>query len=110
MSIPRYNINSITYATASSVLTIDSSYENLRGGGSFSISGISPVYWFGITDSSRLNNVSTYSISLSASATYNLTFSFYKGAYYNKNEYGLVSSTLSYSTSRTVATITLKTW
>ena len=109
MSIPRYSINSITYASASNVLTINSNYENLRGGGSFSISGTSPLFLFSVSDSAELNNISTYSISLSASTTYNFTFSFYKGGYYNKDVYGITSSTLSYNITRVVSNITLQT-
>ena len=109
MSIPRYSINSITYASASSVLTINSNYENLRGGGSFSILGTPTLYWFGITDSAELNNISTYSISLSASTVYSLTFSFYKGPYNNKDAYGITSTTLSYDISRLVANYSLQT-
>lgn len=110
MSIPQYNINSITYATASSVLTINSNYKNLRGGGSMSITGVSPVFYFSISDSGQINNISTYSISLSSSTLYNFTFSFFKGGYYNVNEFGITASTLSYGLYRDVATnITLQT-
>src|ERR1700744_1823141 len=102
MSIPRYNINTITYASASNVLTINADYENLRGGGSFSVSGFSPLFYFSINNSAALGNIATYSISLSASSVYSLTFSFLKAPYYNKNEFGITASTLSYQMNRVV--------
>ena len=48
MSIPRYSINSMSYATASSTLTINSNYEKLRGYGvkwplAFFYSSVIPV-------------------------------------------------------------------
>lgn len=102
MSIPRFNINTITYATISNVLTINADYENLRGGGSFSVSGFSPLFYFSINDSAALNSIATYSISLSASSVYSLTFSFLKAPYYNVNEFGVAASTLSYQINRVV--------
>ena len=109
MSIARYSINSISYASASQVLTINSNYENLRGGASFSVLGFSQSFWFSITDSAELKNNSTYSISLSASSVYSLTFSVLNGSYYNTNAYGVTSSTLFYEVNRVVNNITLYT-
>ena len=36
---------------------------------------------YGVTQSYAISNTNSYSISLSASTTYNITFSFYKGPY-----------------------------
>lgn len=81
MSVPYYNINSMTYS--SSVLTINADFSNLRDGGSFSVVGFPSTIYFSKTFSGAYSNISTYSISLSASATYNLTFSFFKSPYIN---------------------------
>jgi hypothetical protein len=77
MSLPRSTINSITYT--SSVLSLNVNYSQLRGGGSFSLVGLPSTIYFSATTSYQQNLVSTYSISLSASRTFNLTYSFYKG-------------------------------
>lgn len=79
MSIPYIQVNSLSYATASSVLTLNTSYRYLRGGGSFSITGLPSILYYNALDSSRTAATYTFSISLSASTTYNLVFSFYKG-------------------------------
>ena len=80
MSIPYFYINSMTYSGAvSRVLTVDTGYSFLRGGGSFSISGLPSTLYYSTANSYDNTDVYTFSISLSASTTYNLTFSFYKG-------------------------------
>ena len=84
MSLPRLQINSLTYATSSSVLTLSTNYSHLiGGGGSFSITGLPQTLYYSATTSYATNNTTTFSISLSSSQTYNLTFSFFKGLYYN---------------------------
>jgi hypothetical protein len=62
-----------------SVLTVDTGYSFLRGGGSFSISGLPSTLYYSTRNSYDSTDVYTFSISLSASTAYNLTFSFYKG-------------------------------
>lgn len=79
MAIPFININSISYT--SSVVTIKTNYSYLRGGGSFSVSGFPQTLYYNATSSFAVNSTATFSISLSASSVFNLTFSFYKGPY-----------------------------
>jgi hypothetical protein len=81
MSLPFYFVNSMSYATSSSVLTINADYHRLRGGGSFSLIGFPTAITFSITNPYDVGAISTYSISLSASTTYNLTFSFLSAPY-----------------------------
>lgn len=81
MAIPYLQINSMTYS--SSVLTINTSYGYLRGGGSVSIAGLSATLYYSITESYGTNITKTFSIAVETGTTNNLTFSFYKGPYYN---------------------------
>jgi hypothetical protein len=81
MAIPYLNINSMSYTSSTNVLTVNVNYSYLRGGGSFSITGLPSIIYYGVTNSYALSKSNTYSISLSASTTYNVTFSFYKGPY-----------------------------
>lgn len=80
MAIPYLQINSMTYSA--SVLTVNTSYGYLRGGGSVSIAGLSATLYYSITASYGTSIVKTFSIAV-ATGSYNLTFSFYKGPYYN---------------------------
>ena len=81
MALPFININSITYSTG--VLSVNADYQHLRGGGSVSITGLPSVLYYSKTFSYAAADIATFSISLSASTVYSLTFSFYKGAYIN---------------------------
>ena len=81
MSLPFYYVKSMSYATASSVLTINADYYRLRGGGSFSLVGFPSTITFSISTVYGTGVTSTYSISLSASTTYNLTFSYLSSPY-----------------------------
>ncbi len=81
MSYATINVNSVTYS--SGVLTTNLNYQWLRGGGSVSIAGLPSTLYYSVTFSYGTSIVSTYSISLSASTLYNLTFSFYTGGYIN---------------------------
>ena len=81
MAIPYFNINSMTYSGGTVSLSAD--YSNFLGGASISIVG----FWTGVTlsytDSFGKNSNYSFSLSLSASTTYNLTFSFLKSPYIN---------------------------
>ena len=81
MAVPYLHINSMSYT--SSVITLNNDYSYLRGGGSFSIVGLPQTLYFNATNSYVTGRIATFSLSLSASTTYNLTFSFYKGPYIN---------------------------
>ena len=81
MAIPYLNVNSMTYSA--NVVTVNTSYQYCRGGGSVSIVGLPQPLYYGTTASYLNNQVTTFSIALSASTVYNLTFSFYKGPYLN---------------------------
>jgi hypothetical protein len=83
MSLPRLQVNYVIYATSSSVLSVNTNYSYLTGGGSFSITGLPQTLYFSATNSYAINNLATFSISLSSGQNYNLTFSFFKGLYYN---------------------------
>jgi len=84
MSIPYIQVNSLSYATVSSILTLNTSYAYLRGGGSFSITGLPSILYYSALNSYGSNVSYTFSVGLSTSTIYNLTFSFYKGVI---NEY-----------------------
>ena len=81
MSVPYFHINSMSYT--SSVVTLNNDYSYLRGGGSFSIVGLPQTLYFNATSSYVSGRIATFSLALSASTVYNLTFSFYKGSYIN---------------------------
>ena len=81
MSVPYLTINSVSYT--SSVVTVNTNYSYLRGGGSFSITGFSNSLYYSVTSSYAVNNVATFSVGLSASSTFNLVFTFYKGPMIN---------------------------
>ena len=81
MSVPYLFINSITYS--SSVLTLNTNYSYLRGGGSFSIVGFPSTLYYSLTNSYGNSISATFAISLSASRTFHLTFSFIKGPMIN---------------------------
>ena len=81
MAIPYLKINSVTYST--NVVTVNTSYQYCRGGGSVSIVGLPQPLYYGVTASYLNNQVVTFSLALSASTAYNLTFSFFKGPYLN---------------------------
>jgi len=81
MSIPYFNINSMTYSGGT--VSFNADYSNFLGGASISIAG----FWTGVTlsyaNSFGIRSTYTFSLSLSASTTYNLTFSFLKSPYIN---------------------------
>ena len=81
MSIPYFNISSMTYSGGTVSFSTD--YSNFLGGASVSIVG----FWTGVTlsytSSFGKNSNYSFSLSLSASTTYNLTFSFLKSPYIN---------------------------
>lgn len=80
MAIPYLNINSMTYSSGS--MSVNFSYAYLRGGGSVSIAGLSTsTIYYSITASSGTNIVNA-AVNMT-SGTFGLTFSFYKGPYYN---------------------------
>jgi hypothetical protein len=100
----------MSYATASSVLTINADYYRLRGGGSFSLLGFPTAITFSITNSYGVAAISTYSISLSASTTYNLTFSFLLSPYtdYPLNQPQILGITQSTTIAGGVLTYTIR--
>lgn len=108
MAIPFYHVNSMTYSpgVTAGVLSINIDYHHLRGGASFSVIGFPNTLTFSLAESSGVGEIYTYSISLSASNTYNLTFSVFKSPYYNVDEFGFTSSTLSYQINRQIHSYT----
>lgn len=81
MAIPYFNINSMTYSSGTVSFNYD--YSNFLGGCSMSING----FWTGVTlsftGSFGLRATYSFALSLSASSTYNLTFSYLKSPYIN---------------------------
>lgn len=98
MSIPYIKINSMTYSN--NVLTVNSDYSYLRGGGSFSITGFSSSLYYSKTSSYGSNISTTFSVGISASSRYNLVISFYKGPYTNVYSTGITGTV--YETNRTI--------
>jgi hypothetical protein len=81
MAIPYFNINSMTYSGGT--VSFNADYSNFLGGASISVVG----FWTGVTlsytNSFGKNSNYIFTLSLSASTIYNLTFSFLKGPYTN---------------------------
>lgn len=104
MSITFYHVNSMTYSpgVTAGVLEMNVDYHHLRGGASFSVIGFPNTLTFSLAQSSGVGEVYTYSISLSASNTYNLTFSVFKSPYYGQDPYGFTNSTVSYQINRQI--------
>jgi len=101
MSIAYYYPNSFTYS--SNVLTINYDYQHLGDGGIFSVTGFPSTLTFSLTSNAGKSVTSTYSISLSSSTAYNLTFTFLKAPYYQLDAYGsTANSTLQYEINRIV--------
>jgi len=92
MSVPYYYPISFTYST--NILTINYDYHHLAGGGTFSVLGFPQGLTFSISGNTGKNIVSTYSISLSASTTYNLTFKLLKAPYYQIDAYGVTANSI----------------
>ena len=63
-------------------ISINANYSNLRDGGSFSVVGFPQIIIYGIT-SAYGSYSATFSMSLSASTSYALTFSFIKNPMIN---------------------------
>lgn len=84
MSIPYFYVNSMTYSSSTRVLTLDTGYQYLRGGGSFSITGLSSsTLYYGTLNSYDTSDTYTFSVSLPSSTTFNTTINFYKGVINN---------------------------
>ena len=86
MALPYLKINSMSYTYSpglTGVLSINTSYGYLRGGGSVSITGLTQTLYYSITSSYGANITNTFSIKVATASAFNLTFSFYKGPYYN---------------------------
>lgn len=87
MAIPYLQINSMSYTYSpgitNGVLSVNTSYSYLRGGGSVSITGLTQTLYYSITSSYGDSITKTFSINVATASSFNLTFSFYKGPYYD---------------------------
>ncbi len=87
MSVPYFQVNSMSYTYSAGitngVLNLNTSYAYLRGGGSFSLAGLTQTLYYSATNSYGVNITNTFSIHVPTASSFNLTFSFYKGPYYN---------------------------
>jgi len=85
MAVPYLSINSMSYTYSAGitngVLTINTNYSYLRGGGSVSIAGLTQTLYYNISNSSGNAIVNTFSVKIATASVTNLTFSFYKGPY-----------------------------
>ncbi len=80
MSVPYFYINSMTYSSSTRVLTVNTGYSYLRGGGSFSIVGLSSsTLYYSTRNSYSTSDTYTFSVNLASSTTFNMTVNFYKG-------------------------------
>ena len=80
MSVPYFYINSMTYSSSTKVLTVNTGYSYLRGGGSFSIIGLSSsTLYYSTINSYSTSDTYTFSVNLTSSTSFNMTVNFYKG-------------------------------
>ena len=80
MSVPYFYINSMTYSSSTKVLTVNTGYSYLRGGGSFSIIGLSSsTLYYSTLNSYSTSDTYTFSVNLAPSTSFSMTVNFYKG-------------------------------